>query len=106
MDDRTVVSCDGCTTCCKNTHVLVHKALGDNESDYELELHSSGLRVLKKVEVNGVTQCVYLGETGCTIWDRAPALCREFDCRVVVQLSLPHREDVYEQGRIRLINAN
>jgi Fe-S-cluster containining protein len=25
--------------------------------------------------------CVYLGEGGCTIWDRAPYECRMYDCR-------------------------
>jgi Fe-S-cluster containining protein len=25
--------------------------------------------------------CVYLGENGCTIHDRAPTVCRVFDCR-------------------------
>ena len=25
--------------------------------------------------------CVYLGEGGCTIHDRAPSACRDFDCR-------------------------
>jgi Fe-S-cluster containining protein len=26
--------------------------------------------------------CIYLGPNGCTIHDRAPSLCRAFDCRV------------------------
>lgn len=25
--------------------------------------------------------CVYLGPTGCTIYERRPLLCRTFDCR-------------------------
>lgn len=33
--------------------------------------------VLRKVDGH----CVYLGEAGCTIHDRAPSLCRVFDCR-------------------------
>jgi hypothetical protein len=28
--------------------------------------------------------CVYLGEAGCTIHDRAPWVCRRFDCRKLV----------------------
>jgi uncharacterized protein len=34
-----------------------------------------------KRKANG--DCYYLGPTGCTIHDRAPALCREFDCRTL-----------------------
>jgi hypothetical protein len=26
-------------------------------------------------------ECIYLGQDGCTIHDRAPAICRAFDCR-------------------------
>jgi Fe-S-cluster containining protein len=25
--------------------------------------------------------CVYLGETGCMIYERRPTVCRDFDCR-------------------------
>ena len=34
-------------------------------------------------EPNG--NCHYLGEHGCTIWDRAPHACRQFDCREYFQ---------------------
>jgi hypothetical protein len=39
--------------------------------------------VMLKRRANG--ECVYLGEAGCTIWDRAPHLCRIFDCRLWYQ---------------------
>jgi Fe-S-cluster containining protein len=26
--------------------------------------------------------CIYLGEAGCTIYDRRPSVCRKFDCRI------------------------
>ena len=25
--------------------------------------------------------CIYLGKVGCTIYDKRPRMCREFDCR-------------------------
>ena len=34
---------------------------------------------LLATEANG--QCVYLGASGCTIYERRPLLCRSFDCR-------------------------
>ena len=62
-------------------------------------------------EANG--QCVYLGASGCTIYDRRPLLCRSFDCRKhylilprqdrdnLVKLGLSSRA-VFNAGRARL----
>jgi hypothetical protein len=62
-------------------------------------------------EPNG--QCVYLGDSGCTIYDRRPLLCRTFDCRThylilprqdrdnLVKLGLSSRA-VFNAGRARL----
>jgi hypothetical protein len=58
-------------------------------------------------------QCVYLGASGCTIYDRRPLLCRSFDCRKyylvlprqdrdnLVKLGLSSRA-VFNAGRARL----
>jgi hypothetical protein len=66
---------------------------------------------LLAAEANG--QCVYLGATGCTIYDRRPLLCRSFDCREhylilprqdrdnLVKLGLSSRA-VFNAGRARL----
>ena len=57
--------------------------------------------------------CVYLGESGCTIYSRRPSLCRSFDCRKhylilprqdrdnLVRLGLSSRA-VFNAGRARL----
>ncbi len=57
--------------------------------------------------------CVYLGPSGCTIYERRPLLCRTFDCRKhylilprqdrdnLVQLGLSSRV-VFNAGRARL----
>ena len=62
-------------------------------------------------EANGA--CVYLGESGCTIYERRPLLCRSFDCRKhylvlpgqdrdnLVRLGLSSRA-VFNAGRARL----
>jgi hypothetical protein len=66
---------------------------------------------LLATEANG--QCVYLGASGCTIYDRRPLLCRSFDCREyylilprqdrdnLVRLGLSSRA-VFSAGRARL----
>jgi Fe-S-cluster containining protein len=54
----------------------------DDVSSYEHEPVAHPLTgapaIALKRQRNG--DCFYLGPTGCTIHDRAPALCREFDC--------------------------
>ncbi len=57
--------------------------------------------------------CVYLGASGCTIYERRPLLCRSFDCRQhylilprqdrdnLVRLGLASRA-VFNAGRARL----
>lgn len=61
--------------------------------------------------------CIYLGEHGCTIYDRRPSICREFDCRVMF-LSLSRNErrqwiksgfmgkDVFKAACERVTGAN
>jgi Fe-S-cluster containining protein len=29
--------------------------------------------------------CVYLGDQGCSIYERRPQMCRAFDCRLMVK---------------------
>jgi hypothetical protein len=60
----------------------LHRERGDDISQYEtaLWLHPSQAPTLILARhANG--DCVYLGEFGCTIHDRAPYECRQFDCR-------------------------
>jgi Fe-S-cluster containining protein len=35
--------------------------------------------------------CVHLGERGCTVYERRPAVCRTFDCRVFAAMGLVER---------------
>jgi Fe-S-cluster containining protein len=54
--------------------------------------------------------CIYLAESGCTIWEHAPKVCREFDCRVTFsgsdragrRLAIKRGEmskEIFERGR-------
>lgn len=38
-------------------------------------------REITVIKLNKDGSCHYLGPDGCTIHDRAPAICRVFDCR-------------------------
>jgi len=68
--------------------ILLHPEDGDDPSAFDtVEMTMPNLatgRIEKrhtlKHKPNG--DCVYLGESGCTIYDRRPAICRSFDCRV------------------------
>lgn len=68
----TEVHCNGCTACCRGWNVELQPQ--DDWSTYD---HQEG--VLRRT-ADGA--CVYLGDAGCTIHDRAPYVCRKFDCRV------------------------
>ena len=62
---------------------FLHPEQGDAVDSYQhrvLTDQATGDPVfLLATEANG--QCVYLGASGCTIYDRRPLLCRSFDCR-------------------------
>ena len=79
---RAVVPCNDCKECCTDT-VLLLPHEGDDISQYDHVMlpgpgpdHAVALRR----KPNG--ECVYLGPQGCTIHDRAPYLCKTFDCRL------------------------
>ncbi len=110
------VPCNGCTACCRNELLFLHPEMGDRAEDFDTMpainplTGKPGLALAQKP--NG--DCKYLGEGGCTIHGRAPAICREFDCRRFF-LKLGGRverrqllktglvtKDVYEAGRKRL----
>jgi Fe-S-cluster containining protein len=110
------VLCAGCTECCKtNQGLFLHPEQGDDVASYRhrvLTDETTGrVAYLLAAEANG--QCVYLGPSGCTIYDRRPLLCRAFDCRKhylilprqdrdnLVKLGLSSRS-VFNAGRARL----
>jgi hypothetical protein len=76
--------CSGCTSCCRNDKIFLKTHLGDDPSLYETRtiLHQGVARVA--LAVDGEGDCVYIGEKGCTIHDRRPAVCRGLDCRRIL----------------------
>jgi Fe-S-cluster containining protein len=75
--DTIPVPCNGCRACCRHELVVVVPEAGDDPASYDTEV-IQGLTVLRQ-RPNG--DCIYLDNLGCTIHDRAPAICRRFDCR-------------------------
>jgi hypothetical protein len=77
---RANVPCNGCTLCCQGDAIRLQES--DPDAEYLTEPHpfiSGALMIAHKP--NG--ECVYLDETGCSIHDRAPELCRSADCRSI-----------------------
>jgi Fe-S-cluster containining protein len=75
------VDCSGCPApCC---YLLVPLTLSDNPQEYLTDVHPQpGLPPLHTLQRRADGGCIYLGEHGCTIYDRAPKACRKFDCTV------------------------
>lgn len=80
---RATVPCNGCTECCKYDLLILHPELGDDPATFECEPAVNPLtgQIVMALKHRPEGGCIYLGEHGCTIHERAPAICREFDCR-------------------------
>ncbi len=81
---HTEVACAGCTECCRSNQALVlHPENGDDVESYQFQVlkdRATGDPVFA-LATNDSGHCIYLGQTGCTIYERRPYLCRSFDCR-------------------------
>ncbi len=114
VPSETTVPCDTCTLCCRsNQGLFLHPEQGDDVNSYQHQTgtDSDGNPIYLLATTNGA--CVYLGPSGCTIYDRRPLLCRSFDCRKhylilprqdrdnLVRLGLSSRP-VFNEGRRRL----
>lgn len=84
---RKKVACDGCTRCCQGFQQIMLQA-EDDPDQYQTTAAISALNgepgIALVQRANG--DCIYLGDAGCTIYDRAPVLCRSFDCRGMAKL--------------------
>jgi Fe-S-cluster containining protein len=114
-DGQTNVPCNGCTECCRsNQGLFLQPELGDKVESYRHQTmtdEATGEPIFLLATENG--QCVYLGDSGCTIYSRRPLLCRSFDCRKhylilprqdrdnLVRIGLSSRA-VFSAGRARL----
>jgi Fe-S-cluster containining protein len=83
-NNQTEVPCNGCIECCRSGQALVlHPGKGDDVESYQVRktAHPDTGEPLFLLATKQNGECVYLGSSGCTIYDRRPLLCRSFDCR-------------------------
>jgi Fe-S-cluster containining protein len=112
--DRTPVPCNGCRACCQGGEaVVLFPERGDRIADYQTRTIPSAHGPLTILQQKPNGDCVYLGEQGCTIHERAPALCRRFDCRAyflaqprqarrAIERANRHKLAIFEAARERL----
>ena len=114
FERRSSVPCNGCRVCRQKELVALFPDRGDVVADYEttqLTLENGSTLDIVAQKPNG--DCVYLGDQGCTIYDRAPAICRAFDCRKyfvslsrnerrVMERMSNHKFEVFAAARKRL----
>jgi Fe-S-cluster containining protein len=83
MTQLVDVPCGKCRLCCQRQLVILMPEEGDIVENYlhdTIMISSSESAPVLRRKPNG--NCIYLDmETGCTIHDRAPVMCRVFDCR-------------------------
>lgn len=101
MIGRASVPCNGCRLCCINDMIVLHPEEGDDPASYETERIRHPLTgepaLMLKHKPNG--ECIYLGASGCTIHDRAPLICRKFDCRkMYLRFSRAERKRMIRAG--------
>lgn len=76
----TKIDCGSCRRCCKG-ELIALDAKNDDATQYVTRTVINPLTgrpiVALAAKANG--DCHYLGEDGCTIWGRHPAICRAFD---------------------------
>jgi Fe-S-cluster containining protein len=106
------VPCNGCTACCRN-HQAVTWQEGDDPSLFTA-FGKVGQEWVSLLPQKGNGDCGYLGEAGCTVYDRRPIVCRAFDCRRQAATFTPEQQvralmtpgvyslDVFVAGRERL----
>ena len=76
-----VVPCGKCRLCCQTMIVpLSREEVESGEYLWAWITKRDGTRLGQALQRKPNGDCVYLGESGCTIHDRAPHVCRRFSC--------------------------
>jgi Fe-S-cluster containining protein len=98
MSNVDIVACGACRACCRGDAIVLHPEHGDDPTQYETvpmpEADQKSLDRNLGIRRNRVLMlkhgadgnCIYLDEkTGCTIYDRRPLICRQFNCAKMVE---------------------
>lgn len=101
MQQSVTVPCGSCRRCCHDTLVALFPEHGDDVASYRCAPSPmlEGERLALASKPNG--ECIYLDDHGCTIHDRAPLLCRLFDCRrFFARYSRAERRQLVKTGMV------
>ena len=70
------VPCNGCSACCLHDMIPLMPERGDLIWTYKHEVVATAAGPKAVLQCGETGECIYLGRDGCTIHDRAPAICR------------------------------
>ena len=82
MEYLAKVPCNGCRLCCIND--LVRLLPADLNRGYKTEPHPMYPKTQLMIAHKPNGECIYLNESGCSIHDNSPQMCREMDCRNIM----------------------
>jgi hypothetical protein len=95
--------------------VVLFPERGDDVASYEHEIIDLGDQTVAVLRLRPNGDCIYLDEaTGCTIHNRAPAVCKAFDCRQyflgmtrqdrrITERQAKNKSEIFAAGRERLL---
>lgn len=88
------VPCNGCVACCYYDKVDIDpsKEKPDDLRHLDTTANDDGsLRLRKRAD----GACIHLGDTGCTVYEHRPRVCRAYDCRLgsLVGVREPYEND-------------
>lgn len=106
-NDIVRVDCGSCHACCRNQLVTLQPI--DDPLSYDCDVMDTPNGPLYALRHKPNGDCIYLGDDGCTIYGRQPAICRAFDCVGFVTLWPRSRrraagmkvDDVFRAGQER-----
>lgn len=93
------VVCNGCVACCRRENVLVSLQFGDDPGQFAIDREVRPGVFAVAAQPNG--DCHYLDpKAGCTIYERRPAMCRSFDCRLEASRPTEERRELVQRGLV------
>jgi len=76
----------------------LHPEKGDDPAKYDAVWQELDQRFALRQRDDGA--CIYLGKHGCTIYDRAPYICRIWDCREYVKSLDDHAQQFIRDPQV------
>ncbi len=87
----TAVNCNGCTACCKHDKIIL--GAEDDRSAYKYHNEWANAKQYDVLDRKSNGDCVYLSESGCSIHENAPGICKRMDCRQLYRGTTPEQRE-------------